>query len=487
MTSNNGKMIIKDSFDITPNTNLLDVLGHSGYSLQSAIADIMDNSITAKADNIWLNMRYDGKDSEIVIVDDGYGMDLEKLKSASIIAFKDMHEERSEDDLGRFSTGINSASASMCNQLIIQSKTADQNNSNTIVLDYEEMKTSGWVCKIVDLEEDFLKSNSGTAIVWRKLKTAANAGNRHDFYKKISVVEKHISHVFNDYITSGLQIHINNDDTIVKGWDPFFISNPKTTLIYDESVEYHGSKVGMKIYILPPFNNLSTDEQAYMKGYGLSDQQGFYIYRKNRLIKEGGWLGIEDLAISNKYDYARIRVDIDTSLDKYFDPNFLKNEIFIPDDLKDFFKKIAIKSRNESRKSFNYMKAPSIIRSVKTESKIPVWNCKNSSDGLILSVNEEHPIVKSLVSDLKDADRRRLFKLLSKNIPVGEITRSGVSKKQNAYLDITKEMNEMYEKLKDDGLSNKEILKKMTTCEPFCISDDYISLLIEFFESKGAL
>ena len=280
---------------------------------------------------------------------------------------------------------------------------------------------------------------------------------------------------------------INNDENVVKGWDPFYIKNTKTTLIYDETTEYHGSMVKVKIYILPPFNNLSDNEQAYMKGYGLSDQQGFYIYRKNRLIKEGGWLGIEDLAISNKYDYARIRVDIDTTLDKYFEPNFLKNEIFIPDDLKDFFKKIAIKARNESRKSFNYMKAPSIIKSIKTENKIPVWNCKNSSDGLIISINEEHPIIKSLVSDLKDADKRRLFKLLSKNIPVGEIARSGVSKKQNSYSDIGKEMNDMYEKLKGDGLTDKEIMKKMTTCEPFCLSDDYISSLIEFFESKGVI
>ena len=184
-------MIVKDSFDITPNTNLLDVLGHSGYSLQSAIADIMDNSITAKANNIWLNMKYNGKDSEITIVDDGYGMNLEKLKSASIIAFKDMHEERAEDDLGRFSTGINSASASMCNQLIIQSKVKNQDEANTIVLDYQDMKTSGWVCKVVDIDENYIKAESGTAIVWKKLKKVANANTTLDFYKKINLVEKH--------------------------------------------------------------------------------------------------------------------------------------------------------------------------------------------------------------------------------------------------------------------------------------------------------
>ena len=71
-------MEIIESYDSTPTTNLLDVLANSGYSLQSAIADIVDNSITARAKNIWINMVYDDKNSSISIVDDGYGMTLEK-------------------------------------------------------------------------------------------------------------------------------------------------------------------------------------------------------------------------------------------------------------------------------------------------------------------------------------------------------------------------------------------------------------------------
>lgn len=66
-------------------------------------------------------------------------MSLKKLKSASIIAFKNMLEKRKENDLGRFSTGINSASASMCSHLIIQSKTCDD-KYNTISIDYDLIK-----------------------------------------------------------------------------------------------------------------------------------------------------------------------------------------------------------------------------------------------------------------------------------------------------------------------------------------------------------
>ncbi len=475
---------VLDSFDITPNTNLLDVLGHSGYTIQSAIADIIDNSITAKAHNIWVSMEFQDGDPTISIVDDGYGMSLDKLKQASIIAFKNMLEERSVTDLGRFSTGINSASASMCDKLFIQSK-VDGDKAHTILLDYESMRQNGWICNVVNFSKDFLRSSSGTAIVWDKLKDIAKANSQIDFFNKIAAVEKHLSHVFNDYLNDGINIYVNGH--LVKGWDPFFIHNPKTTIIYDEFIEYRKSKIGVKVYILPPYNNLSADDQAYMRGYGLSDQQGFYIYRNRRLIKEGGWLGLDELSISNKYDYSRIRIDIDSSLDFLFNPNFLKNEIFIPDDLLPLLKKIAAKARNESRKSFNYMRAPSIVRAPKTEKHIPVWNCKNTSDGVIISINEDHPIIKSIIKSMKESDKNRLFKLLSKNIPIGEIGRSGLSKKQNSYTNLLQEMNDMYEKLKEDGLSNPEIMKKMSSCEPFCLDDNYISDLIDFFESKGVL
>ena len=137
---------IIDSFDITPNTNLLDVLGHSGYSIQSAIADIIDNSISAKAKSIWVDMDYNDGNPTISIVDDGQGMSFEKLKQASIIAFKNMLEERAINDLGRFSTGINSASASMCDNLYIQSK-VDKDIAHTILLDYESMRQNGWILK----------------------------------------------------------------------------------------------------------------------------------------------------------------------------------------------------------------------------------------------------------------------------------------------------------------------------------------------------
>lgn len=477
---------ILESFSASPGTNFIDVLANSGYSLQAAIADIVDNCIPVKASEVHINMVYDGEESYISIVDNGYGMNLEQLKNASILAYKDMMDVRKVEDLGRFSTGINSASSSMCSHLLIQSISEKDRIKNTISVDYKKIKESGvWTHDVIKCDDNYVGFESGTAIVWKNLKDIASATSKKEFYNKIEIVEKHLSHVFNDYISNGLKIFINSYE--INGWDPFYKNNIKTTKIYDEVFEYHNSKISVKTYILPPYNNLNTTEQVYMKGYGLSDQQGFYIYRQNRLIKEGGWLGFEDLSIANKYDYARIRIDIPNSLDEYFKPNFLKNEIFIPDDLKEIFRKIANNARKESRNSFNYMKAPRIVKTVKEKKNIPVWNRKESSDGLLLSINENHPLIKSLCIEMSEKNRKRLFNLISTNIPIGEMNRTGVSDKQNDYSNIEMEMEDLYGQLIKDGLSNDEIMAKMSSCEPFCLSTEMISILIDFLGEKGVL
>ena len=475
-------MAIIDSFDSTPNTNMLDILGSSGYSLKTAIADVLDNSITAKAKNIYINFFYDEEDSYIQIIDDGKGMSFQKMKEASIIGFKSVDESRDLDDLGRFSAGLNAASMSMANKLTIQSK---QTEINTFVLDFAKMKNKGWKTDIIETEEVYIKTETGTAIIWTRLKELATANTRKEFFDKIAIVEEHLSHVFNDYIENGLKIYINNN--LVKGWDPFLKKNPKTTITGNNTFSYNGYPITITMYILPTYNNLNPQEQKYMEGYGLEEQQGFYIYRNNRLIKEGGWLELEGLSMSNKYNYARIRVDVTNQLDDVFKPNFMKSEIFIPNDLVEYFKKIARKARKESRENYNYMKAPTISRNIKKSVKTPVWNIKHSSDGLILAVNDEHPIIKSICEKLSEQDKKRLFSLISKNIPVGEITRTGVSVRQNDYKNIIEEIEDMYNKLVETGLSSAEIMKKMSTCEPFCLSDDYTSELIDFFDKKGLL
>src|SRR5690349_3391180 len=96
-----------------------------GYSVQTAIADIIDNSITARAKNIWINYVWDGSKSYLSILDDGLGMDLIELIDAMTPGSKNPQDNRESHDLGRFGLGLKTASFSQCRRLTVVSKKKD--------------------------------------------------------------------------------------------------------------------------------------------------------------------------------------------------------------------------------------------------------------------------------------------------------------------------------------------------------------------------
>lgn len=97
-----------------------------GYSLETAVADIVDNSISASAKNIWINRIWKGGDSIVTIMDDGHGMSGDEIIQAMRPGAQNPLEERSATDLGRFGLGLKTASFSQCRTLTVMSKTQGQ-------------------------------------------------------------------------------------------------------------------------------------------------------------------------------------------------------------------------------------------------------------------------------------------------------------------------------------------------------------------------
>lgn len=473
-------MKVKETFGITPNTSVMTILGSAGYTLETAIADIIDNSIYAQAHNIYIDFEHNGSQIDIKIIDDGKGMSLEKLKNACVVGY-DFEEKRDSKDLGRFSTGLKSASRAVASQLVIQSIF---NECNTVFIDFENMNKYGWTGNLIENDKKYIPTSTGTAVIWRNIKENILSKDENLLYEKIDNVKNHLNHTFNDYIKNGLNIYINHLHKL-EGWDPFCLQMG-TRITEEANKNYFNGTISIKTYILPLYNTLNQDEQNYMKGKGLSDQQGFYIYRNKRLIYEGGWLGFANLNISNKFDYARIRVDIPSELDSVFSTNYMKDKISIPEDLKNFFIDIAKKARTNSLKNYNYMKSPTTYKLARKD-KIHVWNVKFTPKGLLLNINERHPIIQEICKKLTEGERKKLFDLISKNIPLSEIERSGLSSKQNEFGNLEEFMEDMYKELKDNGYTNEDLCKKMAKCEPFCLNEENLSILLDFLNKKGVL
>ncbi len=97
-----------------------------GYSLETAIADILDNSISANARNIYINRIWKGGQSVITIMDDGDGMNSNEIIQAMRPGAQNPLADRAETDLGRFGLGLKTASFSQCRKLSLLSKRKDE-------------------------------------------------------------------------------------------------------------------------------------------------------------------------------------------------------------------------------------------------------------------------------------------------------------------------------------------------------------------------
>ena len=471
-------------FSISPGTAMIDVLGHSGYTFNFAIADLIDNCISAHAKNIEIYFDLNSKEPILYILDDGIGMSMETLKNAAIIGFKDIETNRNIDDLGRYSTGLKSATRSFCDDVFISSK-ENGKNVNTIEIDYSHITESKkWEAFIINNPkyESKLKMH-GTIVVCNRLHLNSDMSLNKTMFDKIDSLENSLSHIFSKFLLSGeisITIQVSGSRSIqVKGWNPFgLIENKSTKVVYNKTLKYKKSDINFKIYIMPTFTNLSKIDQDYMEGNGLIDQEGFYIYRNNRLIKEGGWLDIDNL--DDKSKYARIEVDIPSTLDKEFKINFSKNSIEIPDDLRNDFIEIAKIARKESRNNFNYLKHPETKRTTKkVEDKI--WKTTKNNGALVLSINMEHPLIQELSSKLTNNELKKLCSLISKSLPISMIqgqNTTTVSYTENELNDL---MDEAYGKLLDELGNVNDVKKKMSNMEPF---KNNINSLINFFDMK---
>lgn len=101
---------------------MMESLRAFGYSTPAAVADLIDNSITAGARNVWINFHWNGSDSHVVMLDDGGGMTEEVLVLAMRAGSRSPLEDRNAADLGRFGLGLKTASFSQCRQLTVASK-----------------------------------------------------------------------------------------------------------------------------------------------------------------------------------------------------------------------------------------------------------------------------------------------------------------------------------------------------------------------------
>ena len=248
---------------------MIESLRDIGYSFESAVADIIDNSITAEATNI--NIYFDFQESKLflAILDDGNGMNENELIEAMRPGSKNPLDERNKNDLGRFGLGLKTASFSQCRKLTVISSQNDKKNGAIWDLDYVA-KTEDWTLQLIDTNElndlykfSELKSN-GTLVIWentdRIIDDTLQNITEEIIYEKMNLVEKHVSLVFHRFLKGSNKINIFINGKNIEPFDPFHTSHIATQELQEETINLNNEKIIVKPYILPHYSKLSQKE-----------------------------------------------------------------------------------------------------------------------------------------------------------------------------------------------------------------------------------
>jgi hypothetical protein len=368
------------NFDPSP-SRLAESLRDTGYSHEAAFADIVDNSIAANATSIDIDIypMVDGS-LRVTISDNGDGMDLKTLLNAMRYGSP---KRESPKSLGKFGMGLKTASTAFCRKLTVLSCHEGILNGRTWDIT-EIVKQDKWVLLTPDLdgyEEDIEKlegydgDGSGTVVVWedidRLIKQSGSNHLRNAQAKLISEVEQHLSAVFGKFLNfdnaDAENVSITVNDKKLTGWDPTGSwlntnENPKRVVIVPKTMmvqeEINGvvaeKEFQLNGYILPNKSDMNEGELQKIR-YG-NDNQGFYIYRENRLIYGGGWPH-RLYTKESHLNLIRVELNFDHDLDEYFQIDIRKTRVIFPQALREKIKKQITPLRNESNRVYRSGKA----------------------------------------------------------------------------------------------------------------------------------
>jgi len=391
--------------EISPDPGkLVESLRDFGYTLPTALADLVDNSLTAGAKNISITIDsgIGQMKPHIAVVDDGCGMNRETLVNAMRMGSLGPLENRSQNDLGRFGLGLKTASLSQGRTVSVVTRTPGLREPLVRCWNIEHIRHAGW--QLIDeltpaakvYNQDVEGLTSGTAVIIEDLdrpaflRTQAHEVQEH-LANALLQVREHLGMVFHRFIEEGVIIRLG--PTQLMPWDPFI--KGKSQQLAPEKLKLRSATVEIQPFVLPHHSRLTNEEHERASGpMGWNAQQGFYIYRCRRLIAPGTWLNLP-FRKEEHYKLARIRVDLPNNMDSDWHLNVMKSHIAVPSLLRDDFRRIADTTRRQAVEVYRFRGE----RALPTAAHSPrvIWKRKETRSGVRYLVDRTHPVIRALL------------------------------------------------------------------------------------------
>lgn len=352
---------------------MAEIIAQTGHTLASAVADIVDNSISADATEI--DIRFSepngGHGRWMTIRDNGRGMDAAELDEAMTLGSEVDYESNS---LGKFGYGLKGASWSQAPVFTVVSR---RRGGATVHLSWDRRNLADWVASSAPLEkweaEVATPGDQGTVVLWKEMKppaAALNVPGVTPWTAEISQLTRELALVFHRFLegeaTNRKKVTIRINDKAVAPNNPVghALVTPYDQKTIGIPVEGGNEPVKVQAFVLPseeevrqhhkPEGPAVVNEELNRLGlYGRrNESQGLFVYRNDRLIKWGGWHEIWTTS-DEKTKLARVVVSFGTKLDDPFAINITKRSVSLPGSLQEKIKAQATPARNASKAKYS--------------------------------------------------------------------------------------------------------------------------------------
>lgn len=326
-------------------------LRDTGYEFNTAIADVIDNSIAAGATIVDVRMGADFMGNVVVsVADDGCGMNRDGLINAMKYGSKKRDDPSS---LGKFGMGLKTASTAFCRRLCLISRRSGGEDAVRAAWDLDSLgQSNSWALEIatpaaheLQLLNDVAGGNSGTVVLWEKVDRILTDYKRGDgkplknaLRRMEDSLREHIALVYQRFLDSkdsrGRTLEIKLNGIKVDAWDPFCTEEEKTPVV-DKIIPVQlpsGLETSFRVraFILPRKEEFSSDRNR-VEAKISNERQGVYVYRENRLIHGPDWLGMYKQ--EPHFSLLRVELSFDHNLDDAFQVDIKKSRILLNEHL----------------------------------------------------------------------------------------------------------------------------------------------------------
>ena len=464
---------------------LMESMRSLGYSFDTAIADLIDNSVSAQAKHVKILLD-PSDDPQLIIFDNGRGMSPSALQEALRFGSRGPADTRDEFDLGRFGLGLKSASLSQCRRLVVVSKHNGSLSCFSWDLD-EVIKSGEWsVLEYSQEEIEQLPSiglfdlvESGTYVLLQNFDRIS--ASSHDIKKTldslIETAEDHLALVFHRIITED-KVSIIINGRPIEPRDPFLENHKSTQRLREQSINIDDKNITLQPYILPHRSKLTKEDLRKVGGADdLRTNQGFYIYRCKRLIIWGTWFRLLSKEELNKL--ARVKVDIPNSLDEIWSIDVKKSTANLPDKIRKNLYGSIKESVFGSKKVIEYRG-----KLHRNEEISYIWQRITDRDGgVVYTINRDLAQIQLLSGSLNQAGQRVLEALLQNienNFPSssvyldvadGEINTSGAD-----LSGVVEDFKAQLALANQLGLSEDELVTMLLKTEPYASNEQLATM-----------